>query len=200
MSIGIEEIRSTLARYLDRHPGEIDHLRPLSEALEAGAELTSRNEFESGHVTCGAVVLDQDGRLLLIQHKALGRWLLPGGHLEPEDRDLPGAALRELKEETGISWHDAVAQHGRDMTPVDIDLHTVPANPAKGEPEHWHADFRWLFRVQEPKVVLQAEEVDGYAWRPNADAPTPQLAAKLKRRRAVRYASQPVIGGRSSRL
>ncbi|MCO5969609.1 NAD(P)-binding domain-containing protein [Actinoallomurus soli] len=75
-----------------------------------------------------------------------------------------------------IAWQDAVAQPGHDITPVDIDLHTIPANPAKGEPEHWHADFRWLLRVQEPKVVLQAEEVDGYAWRPCADAPTPKLA------------------------
>ncbi|MCO6010903.1 NUDIX domain-containing protein [Actinoallomurus purpureus] len=179
MSIGTEEIRSTLARYLDRHPDEADHLRPLSEALEAEAELTSRKEFNGGHVTCGAVVIDQDRRLLLIQHKALGRWLLPGGHLEPGDVNLPGAALRELEEETGISWHDAVAQSGQDVTPVDIDLHTIPANPAKGEPEHWHADFRWVLRVEEPKVVLQAEEVDGYAWRPRTDAPTPKLAAKL---------------------
>ncbi|MBA9001941.1 NUDIX hydrolase [Thermomonospora cellulosilytica] len=179
MSISTDEIRSTLARYLDRHPDEADHLRPLAEALTAGANLTSRKEFAGGHVTCGAVVIDDDRRLLLIRHKALGRWLLPGGHLEPEDVSLPGAALRELAEETGISWQDAVAPPGDDITPLDIDVHAIPANPAKGEPEHWHADFRWVLRVREPKVVLQAEEVDGYAWRPRADAPTPRLAAKL---------------------
>ncbi|MEV5708295.1 NUDIX domain-containing protein [Actinoallomurus sp. NPDC052274] len=165
MSIGTEEIRSALARYLDRHPDEADHLRSLSEALEVGADLISRKQFNGGHATCGAVVIDQDGRLLLIQHKALGRWLLPGGHLEPGDLNLPGAALRELEEETGISWHDAVVQPVHDVIPVDIDLHTIPANPVKGEPEHWHADFRWLLRVNEPKIVLQAEEVAGYDWR-----------------------------------
>lgn len=42
----------------------------------------------------------------------------------------------ELEEETGISWHGAVAQVGHDVIPVDIDLHTIPASPAKGEPEH----------------------------------------------------------------
>lgn len=36
-----------------------------------------------------------------------------------------------------------------------------------------------LLRVQEPKVVLHAEEADGYAWRPVTDAPTPKLAIKL---------------------
>ncbi|MGQ0777182.1 MAG: hypothetical protein ACT4NY_22665 [Pseudonocardiales bacterium] len=66
-------------------------MAPLSRALERGTDLASRNEFDGGHVTCGAVVIDDTRRLLLIRHKALGRWL-----------------LRELEEETGISWHGTV--------------------------------------------------------------------------------------------
>lgn len=179
MSITTDEIRSTVARYLAQRPEEAEDLVPLTRALERGTKLTSRKEFDGGHVTCGTVVIDDSGRLLLIQHKALGLWLLPGGHLEAEDNGLTVAALRELEEETGISWHGVVSPPGQDVTPIDIDIHTIPANPAKAEPEHWHADFRWAFRVQEPKLVLQAEEVEGYSWRPVADAPTPRLAAKL---------------------
>lgn len=177
--ISTDEIRTTVTHYLAQHPGEADHLAPLTDALETGADLTSRETVGGGHITCGAVVIDDMRRLLLIQHIALGRWLLPGGHLEPEDTALPYAALRELEEETGISWHGTVSPPGHDLTPVDIDVHVIPANPAKGEPEHWHADFRWAFWVQEPTVVLQAEEVEGYAWRPREDAPTSKLAAKL---------------------
>ena len=179
MSVTTDEIRDTVARYLTQRPEETEHLAPLTRALERGADLTSRKTFDGGHVTCGAVVIDDTRRLLLIQHKALGWWLLPGGHLETEDDSLYLAALRELEEETGIAWHGTVAPPGQDITPVDIDVHMIPANPAKDEPEHWHADFRWVFWVREPKVVLQAEEVEGYAWRPRTDAPTPKLAAKL---------------------
>lgn len=179
MSISADEISSTVARYLDRYPDEADHLEPLSQALTTAVDLTSRKSFRGGHVTCGAVVIDPVQRLLLIQHKALNRWLLPGGHLEPKDVTLPDAALRELAEETGISLPGAPAQFRRHATLVDIDIHTIPSNPVKGEPEHWHADFRWLLRVQESTVALQVEEVDGYAWRPQADAPTTKLAAKL---------------------
>ncbi|MEU8404124.1 NUDIX domain-containing protein [Nonomuraea sp. NPDC048892] len=40
----------------------------------------------------------------MIHHRALDRWLLPGGHVEPDDHSLYGAALRELEEETA-HWH-----------------------------------------------------------------------------------------------
>jgi hypothetical protein len=48
--------------------------------------------------------------------------------------------------------------------PIDVDLHQIPANPAKGEGAHWHADFRYVFLVNRPALVLQREEVSGHAW------------------------------------
>jgi 8-oxo-dGTP pyrophosphatase MutT (NUDIX family) len=179
MTVTTQEIRTTLTRYLERHPDEASELQPLRSALNSGADLSSRSEFNGGHVTCGAVVLGLDGRLLLIRHKALKMWLLPGGHLESSDEGLLAAALRELEEETGISWHDAIAPPGHDVMPVDIDIHAIPANAAKDEPDHWHADFRYVFRVTEPQVHVQVIEVDGYAWLDRSEAPTPKLAAKI---------------------
>lgn len=179
MTVTHDEIQSTVTRYMEYHPGERDHLEPLIRALAECRQVTSRSEFNGGHVTCGAVVIDHDRNLLLLQHKALKKWLLPGGHVEPQDGSLMLAALRELEEETGISWHGAVSPPGHDVTPVDIDLHQIPVNPDKGEPAHWHADFRFAFWVKEPTVRLQYEEVTGWKWRPRTEAPTAKLAAKL---------------------
>ncbi|MCD0453809.1 NUDIX domain-containing protein [Actinocorallia sp. API 0066] len=180
MTIKHQEIRATLTRYLAAHPNETEHLTPLLNALNSDTrDLTSRHTFNGGHITCGAVVIDPDQRLLLIEHNALSKWLLPGGHLEPEDNSLIQATLRELEEETGISWHSTISPPGHDATPLDIDIHTIPANPTKNEPEHWHADFRYTFHVNEPAVRLQHEEVSGFAWRNLSDAPTPKLAGKL---------------------
>ncbi|MEV6808504.1 NUDIX domain-containing protein [Streptomyces sp. NPDC051132] len=55
------------------------------------------------HVTCSAVVIDRRRRVLHIRHRTTGLVLTPGGHIEPGDRTLLAAALREVAEEVGIT-------------------------------------------------------------------------------------------------
>jgi 8-oxo-dGTP pyrophosphatase MutT (NUDIX family) len=48
-----------------------------------------------------AVVHDDRGRVLLVRHNKYGRWMCPGGHVDPDE--LPhDTALREVQEETGL--------------------------------------------------------------------------------------------------
>ncbi|WP_229871847.1 NUDIX domain-containing protein [Streptomyces longisporoflavus] len=54
------------------------------------------------HVTAGALLVRDGTEALLIKHLVYRITLQPGGHLEPTDRTLVGAALRELSRETGI--------------------------------------------------------------------------------------------------
>lgn len=161
MAITAEHIRITVGGYLDAHPEEKSGLAAVLDLLDAGADLTSRKEFR-GHVTAGAILADQAGRILHIRHRALDKWLLPGGHLEPQDATLLNAALRELAEETGIAA-DAVTS--ADDQPIHIDVHPIPANDAKDEPDHQHIDFRFFFRTSADIAKLQTEEVTDAAWR-----------------------------------
>jgi 8-oxo-dGTP pyrophosphatase MutT (NUDIX family) len=99
----------------------------------------SRSTFDPGHVTASGVVLaPARDRVLLVFHRRLQRWLQPGGHVEPEDRDLVEAARREVVEETGVIPNPRV-------TPVliGVDVHPIP--PRYDEPAHWHHDLVFRF-------------------------------------------------------
>ncbi|WP_411076725.1 NUDIX domain-containing protein [Streptomyces sp. cmx-10-25] len=52
-------------------------------------------------VAASAVVVDGQGRLLLQRRRDNDLWALPGGAMETAE-SLPGAAVREVKEETGL--------------------------------------------------------------------------------------------------
>ncbi|MGV9311106.1 NUDIX hydrolase [Streptomyces sp. NPDC003691] len=177
MTITADHIRTTLSAYLDRHPGEEATLGTVFELLAAEADLTSRKEFR-GHATAGAVLVGADGRVLQVHHLATGKWLLPGGHLEAEDTTLVAAALRELAEETGVPA-DAVTPVGDG--PLHIDVHPIDANDAKGEPDHQHIDFRFLFTTTAGIGELQSEEVADAAWRPVAEVHDEQVRQRIAR-------------------
>jgi 8-oxo-dGTP pyrophosphatase MutT (NUDIX family) len=72
-----------------------------------------RREF-----TVAVFVVDGD-RVLLHYHAKLGRWLPPGGHIEPNE--LPDeAAVREVEEETGLRV-ELVGERGLPLaTPVQL--------------------------------------------------------------------------------
>ncbi|SNT64216.1 8-oxo-dGTP pyrophosphatase MutT, NUDIX family [Asanoa hainanensis] len=155
-------VAEVIAGYLARHPAEAERLAPLTTALTEEADVVSRKTFVPGHVTASAVVLDPAGRMLHIRHSVFKRWLQPGGHLEPGDTTLVGAAQREVEEETGIALLTLA-----DDTPCDIGVHPIAANPARDEAAHHHFDVRYLFTtVTAPATRLRADEVHGIAWLP----------------------------------
>jgi 8-oxo-dGTP diphosphatase len=52
------------------------------------------------HFTASGIVL-HEGHILLVNHKRIGAWVPPGGHVEPDE--LPEeTVVREILEETGL--------------------------------------------------------------------------------------------------
>ncbi|MFF4174086.1 NUDIX domain-containing protein [Streptomyces sp. NPDC001744] len=175
-------IRRTVDAYLGRHPDERDALAALLAALDRPADVTARTTLP-GHVTCSAVVIDHRHQVLHVRHLATGGLVLtPGGHVEPGDRTLLATALREVSEETGIPPGALCLPRQTPGSPIDIDVHDIDADPAKGEPAHRHFDFRYVFHLADddpPVITPQDEEVSGARWLPLSEVTSPTLRTKL---------------------
>jgi 8-oxo-dGTP pyrophosphatase MutT (NUDIX family) len=93
-------------------------------------------------------------RVLLTLHRKLGMWLQMGGHCEPGDVTLAGAALREAREESGIAEGLTLLPGG----PVTLDRHRIPA------PCHWHLDVQYGVLAPPDAVEAISEESLDLRW------------------------------------
>lgn len=54
------------------------------------------------HVCASVILIEpEEKKILLVHHKKLNKWVQPGGHIE-QNEDPERAAIREVKEETGL--------------------------------------------------------------------------------------------------
>ncbi|MFE9968939.1 NUDIX hydrolase [Streptomyces sp. NPDC005525] len=167
MAISDSDISSAVGAYLERYPGEGALLSEPVQLLSQGVGFASRRNFPM-HVTVGALLVRGDAEILLVEHRAYGITLQPGGHLEPTDTILIDAAVRELAEETGI---DPGSVFPASQTPVYIEYGRVPARPEKDEPDHYHLDIGYAFTTAHADVGrIQESEVTGAGWYPLAVA------------------------------
>ena len=76
-------------------------------------------------VTVGAIVLDEGGRVLLLQHefRTGSGWGIPGGFLERGEQPLE-ALRRELREEVGVELDAAELVRVRTLSrPQQVEIH-----------------------------------------------------------------------------
>jgi 8-oxo-dGTP pyrophosphatase MutT (NUDIX family) len=115
----------------------------------------------TGHVTASAWVVDEERtHALLTLHRELGRWLQLGGHADGDD-DVRGVALREAREESGLSE----IRFARTAI-YDVDVHDIPARA--GEPAHKHYDVRFAFIADRAAPTVVSAESHELAWLPIA--------------------------------
>jgi 8-oxo-dGTP diphosphatase len=99
----------------------------------------------------GAVIKDDEGRLLLIKRghePGAGLWSLPGGRIEPGETDVE-ALTRELAEETGLEVQIGhllgnVQRLGRQGTVLDIRDYAATVIGGTLSPGDDAADARWV--------------------------------------------------------
>ncbi|WP_307804386.1 NUDIX hydrolase [Micromonospora echinofusca] len=130
--------------------------------LAAGPVAVTR-AHRPGHVTASALIMDPGGgRVLLCLHGKFHRWVQLGGHCEPEDHTLAGAALREATEESGIAGLRI------DPVPIDVDIHPVACQGGS-----LHYDIRFAVLAPAGAVERVSPESTALGWFPPDELPEP---------------------------
>jgi 8-oxo-dGTP pyrophosphatase MutT (NUDIX family) len=115
------------------------------------------------HFTASALVLHPaTGRVLLRWHVRQDRWLGVGGHGDPGESDPLQIALREAREESGLTDLAPWPPSSPDGALRHAVVCCVP--PSAVEPEHEHADLRYLFATSHPDAIAAEDEHSPLRW------------------------------------
>lgn len=168
------QVRALVERHFPRDARErASKSRFLEELDRLGRPLD--RDADPAHVTASAVVVGRRGTVLH-RHRRLGRWLQPGGHLEPGE-SAPQGALRETEEETGLE----VAHPGGRPYLLHVDVHP-------GSDDHVHLDLRFLLiaRDREPRPAPgESPDVRWFTWEEAETVADEALLGALRAARRV---------------
>lgn len=160
-------ILDIIEKYIENYPEEESNLDLLIQFLSKNSydAAVDWNNFE-GHIVAGGFIYSKnDKKFLMVYHRDLDMYLYPGGHMNINDVNPLEAAIREVKEETGINDLKCVNINIDTLTPLDIHIHKIGYNERLKLPEHLHFDFRYLFVIDSiQEVKIDEEELANYQW------------------------------------
>jgi 8-oxo-dGTP pyrophosphatase MutT (NUDIX family) len=107
----------------------------------------------------GALLTDEQGRVLLVEPTYKDYWEIPGGAVEADESPY-AAVVRELKEELGLP-----VQPGRLLV-----TDWVPPRPGRTEGLMLLFDGGILTPEQTAQIQLPADELRGWAWSTEREA------------------------------
>jgi 8-oxo-dGTP pyrophosphatase MutT (NUDIX family) len=147
-----------LAGYQAAGETEAADLERMRQLAKSAANPWSRSQLPL-HFTASALVVHPASRRVLLRwHVRHDRWLQVGGHGDPGETDPLEIALREAREESGlpdlVPWPDAALLHAA----------VCYVRPSDTEPEHEHADLRYIFATELPDEIAPENVHSPLSW------------------------------------
>lgn len=155
------DLITALERFTPYNEQEARDRALLLRALCEEEDVYSRAN-ERMHLTASAWVTNaRRDRVLMVYHNLYDSWSWLGGHADGE-RDLPGVALREVREESGLIH---VAPLTEDI--FSLEILTVSGHEKRGVyvPSHLHLNVTYLLEADERDALrVKPDENSGVRW------------------------------------
>ena len=150
------DVKQALMEYHPKDDREALAVREILRFLNDNPDSAFDRTNTFGHITGSALVVDENGSVLLNHHKKVNIWIQFGGHCDGE-RDVKKVALRETIEESGLNLKDLEF-----MTSgiYSCAIYDIPANRTKGEPAHKHYDIVFLIKTKNRDFHLSSESTE----------------------------------------
>ena len=155
------ELSELLKAYVPYNEQESADKAVLSDALARCPDLYDRSNPVL-HLTASSWIVNRTrDKVLMIYHNIYDSWAWTGGHADG-DRDLCAVALREAKEETGLSSVVPLSTHL-------FSLETLTVNPhhKRGQyvAAHLHLNVTFLLEADEAEPLrAKPDENSAVAW------------------------------------
>ena len=156
-----QELLNEIAAYVPVNEQEERDKNLIFHWIEQQEDAFSRENVVA-HVTASAWVVNKDrSKVLMVYHNIYNSWSWLGGHADGET-DLLSVAIREVKEESGISHVCPVSENIFSLESLTVDGHI---KKGKYVSSHLHLNITYLLEADSEEAVrIKTDENSGVAW------------------------------------
>lgn len=156
-----QELMEQIANYIPYNEQEERDQNLILNWIEEQENAFSR-ENKVAHMTASAWVVNPErDKVLMVYHNIYDSWSWLGGHADGET-DLLSVALREVKEEAGITKVHPVSEEIFSLESLTVDGHVKKGIYVSS---HLHLNATYLLEADsEEAVSIKADENSGVAW------------------------------------
>ncbi len=163
IKINVDDLKNNIEKFKPfNEQEEVEKRIMLKYINDFDDVLTRKNEY--GHFTSSAFILNKERtKMLMIYHKIYNSWAWTGGHSDG-DSDLLYVAMKEAKEETGIT----------SVKPIKDDIYSLEIITVNGHEKrgkyvgsHVHLNTTFLLEADENESIrIKEDENSGVKWVP----------------------------------